>query len=234
MAMLTTSLQVKRLVVNIYFVFGFGTSYSTMTLMESNLTEKQQRLLKYIKSYTSSRSYPPSLREMADHMGIRSLSGVHQQLSVLQRKGYIERDSSRRRNVQIEDIPRLVKVPLLGQIAAGLPIEPIEDSDPEYVSTNLIKDPHGHYALRVRGDSMIEDGIQDGDIVLVKSQGYIEYPGQTVVAITDGGATLKKFGGITEDHMIKLIPRNPRMNVMLVDAYDFEVRGIFAGLIRSA
>lgn len=201
--------------------------------MDPRLTEKQARLLKFIRDYATHRGYPPSLREMADFMGVRALSTVHQHLATLQEKGLVGRAAERARNVSIENVPKLVKVPILGEIAAGLPIEPIEDPEPYYVSTDIIKSSANHYALRVRGDSMIDDGVQDGDVVVIKAQNYVDRTGQTIVAITNNEATLKRFGGV-EDGMVKLVPRNPRLSPMFVDPYTFEVRGVMVGLIRGA
>jgi repressor LexA len=202
--------------------------------MQKPLTPKQRLLLQFIETYTKHNGYPPSLREMAAHMGIRSASTIHQHLHSLEVKGLIKRDGNEReRNIIARHTPRLIKVPLVGEIAAGLPIVPIEESEPIFVSTDLAKTSVGHYALRVIGDSMIEDGIQDGDIVIIKSQNYIDSVGQVIVAITEDGATLKRFAGITEDGLVRLRPRNPRMSDMLVNPETFEVRGKFVGLTRS-
>lgn len=202
-------------------------------MTHENLTAKQRRLLNYIKEYTSAHNYPPSLKEMADHMGIRSLSTVHQHLETLRKKDAISKKPSRERNVETADAPKLIKVPLLGQITAGLPIEQVEDAEPVYIPTSIINDPSDHYALKVVGDSMIDDGIQDGDIVLVRHQNYVDYKGQVVVAIAEGEATLKRFGGVNEHGQVKLLPRNPKLSSIIVDRSNFSVRGVFVGLIRN-
>lgn len=203
-----------------------------------DLTGKQIKLLDYIKSYSRMKGYAPSLKEMADFLGLRAVSTVHQHLESLRLKGYIEKNTTRERNVKTGDslpqIPKLIRIPLLGEISAGLPIEPIEDPVPVYVSTEMVKAPQGHYALRVRGNSMIEDGIQDGDTVVVRSQNYIDHKGQTVVGVLNGEATLKRFGGITDSGEVILIPRNPNMSPIIGDANSFEVRGIFVGLVRQS
>jgi repressor LexA len=201
--------------------------------MNDNLTRKQSELLSYIKSYTSHNGYPPSLKDMASHMGVRSLSTIHQHVSGLQKKGLLAKSTERKRNINAYNVPKLLQIPVLGVIAAGLPIEPIEDPEPVYVSTDLIKSPINHYALKVRGDSMIDDNIQDGDTVIVKSQNHVDHVGQTVVAIVDGGATLKRFGGLTKEGFVKLIPRNPSMPVILTDPTTFEIRGKMVGLMRA-
>lgn len=199
----------------------------------SKPTEKQAKLLSFIKQYTSHNGYPPSLREMAEHMGIRTVSTVHQHLVALRKKGLVDTMSKKDRNTRVHDIPKLLRVPLLGEIAAGLPIEPFEDPQPIFVSTNLIKSSHGHYALKVVGNSMVEDNIEDGDTVVIRSQNYVGNPKETIVAIVSGGATLKRFGGIDSEGQVTLLPRNSNMKPILVDAGDFEVRGVLVGLVRS-
>ncbi len=202
-----------------------------------DLTEKQEKLLNYIKSYTQTKGFAPSLREMADYLGLRSTSTVHQHLQALIKKNYIENSHSTERKAKIggikPNIPKLIRIPVAGTIAAGLPIEVYENPDPVYVSTQLAKNSNDYYALKVKGDSMIDDGVQDGDTVVIKSQNYVDRLNQTVVAIINGGATLKRFGGLDKDGNIKLIPRNPKMDIMIVEPYDFEIRGVFAGLIRG-
>lgn len=202
--------------------------------MDKPLTRKQRELLIYIRSYTAHNGYPPTLREMAKHMGTSSVSTIYEHLHTLRRKGFVQRHTSDGiRKTRVRDIPVLIKVPILGVIAAGLPIEPLEDPEPIFVSTDLVKRSDNHYALRVTGDSMIDDGIQDGDVVVIKAQNYVDHKGQTIVAVIKGGATLKRFGGQTPDGSIKLLPRNPRMKTMLVSPEDFEVRGRLVGLVRS-
>lgn len=202
--------------------------------MNHNTTEKQALLLKFIRDYTVHNGYAPSLREMADHMGLRSVATIHQHLAALTRKGLVDSSGRRNRNIRVHNVPKLIKVPVLGQIAAGLPIEPIEDAEPVFVSTHLAKSTDGYYALKVVGNSMIDDNIEDGDTVIIKSQSYISSPNQTIVAIVNGGATLKRFGGVDENGQVRLLPRNAKMNPILVDFEDFEVRGVFVGLQRAA
>lgn len=200
----------------------------------SKPTEKQAKLLLFIKQHSSHHGYPPSLKEMAEYMGIRSVSTIHQHLVALRSKGLVDSVSGKARNTRVHDIPKLLRIPLLGQIAAGLPIEPIEDPEPIFVSTNLIKSSHGHYALKVVGNSMIEDNIEDGDTVIIRSQNYIDSPKQTIVAIVTGGATLKRFGGIDSEGRVTLLPRNSSIKPIVVSVSDFEVRGVLVGLMRSA
>lgn len=172
---------------------------------------------------------------MAGFLGVRALSTVHQHLEALKSKGYIEKTIDRERNVEPlkAKAPKLVEVPILGTIAAGLPIEAIEEADPAFASSHIVRTNEPHYALRVIGDSMIDDGVQDGDVVIVKAQNYISHLGQSIVAILDGGATLKRYGGLSKNGKIKLIPRNPKMEIIYANPKTFEVRGVLVGLIRA-
>ena len=200
------------------------------------LTAQQAKLLAYINDYSRSKGYPPSLKEMADHLGLRALSTVHQHLEALRNKKFISKTTDRERNVtsvKSHNEPRLIEVPVLGEIAAGLPIMAVEDEEPVYISTRLAKNPDDYYALKVRGDSMIDDGIQDGDIIVAKAQNYIDRINQIIVAVTENEATLKRFGGVTESGKIKLLPRNPKMDIIYADPATFEVRGAFVGLVRG-
>lgn len=172
---------------------------------------------------------------MADYLGVRSVSTVHQHVEALRAKSYIARFGRTRsmRTGRANERPKLIQIPILGEIAAGLPLEPLEEPEPVLVSTQLAKNTKDYYALRVRGNSMIEDGIQDDDLVVIKSQSYVDSKGQTIVAITDGSATLKRFGGLASNGQVMLVPRNPRMDVIYADPATFEVRGILTGLIRG-
>jgi SOS regulatory protein LexA len=173
---------------------------------------------------------------MADFLGVKALSTVHQHLEALRSKGFIEKSPDRERNVtalKSQNTPRLVEIPLLGEIAAGLPLMAIEDERPVYISTELAPDAKDHYALRVRGNSMIGDGIQDEDVIVVKAQQFPSYTGQIVVAVVKNEATLKRFGGVTPDGLIKLIPKNPDVPTIYADPSSFEIRGVFKGLIRG-
>jgi repressor LexA len=201
-----------------------------------DLSEQQRKLFDFIQRYSQSRGYPPSLREMADFLGVRAVSTAYQHVEALRRKGYISKIPNKERGVSSDIMPKtpkLVSIPVLGEIAAGLPIEPVEEPNPVYVSTQLVGNADEHYALKVVGDSMIGDGIQDGDIIIAKAQNYVDRLNQIIVAMTDDGATLKRFGGITKDGLVRLIPRNPKMDIIYSNPETFEVHGIFVGLVRG-
>jgi repressor LexA len=208
------------------------------------LSERQKNILKYIEAYVEDRGYPPSIREIGDRVGISSTSVVDYNLKVLERDGYLRRDREVSRGLELVGAgrgsksrpsgPRLVRVPVVGRIAAGQPIEAIEDpSDVLEFPVGAV--PEDSYALRVRGTSMIEDHIDDGDVVVVRPQPSVEN-GEIVVAIVNdvtenGGATLKRF--YREGDRVRLQPRNPDMLPIIVPAGQVEVRGKVVKLVRD-
>lgn len=200
--------------------------------MNEELTERQNKILEYIRHVTRVRSYPPSVREIGEAVGLSSSSTVHNHLNQLERRGLIRRDPSKSRTVQlVQDADmdnqrrNAVAVPVLGNVAAGAPIlaeQNIEDH--LLLSPELAQE--GHFLLRVRGDSMINAGILDGDLVLVRPQQDAPN-GTIVVALVDGGdATVKRFE--RGNGHVRLIAENPAYepivttNVSLVG----EVRGV--------
>ncbi len=200
--------------------------------MNEELTERQNKILEYIRHVTRVRSYPPSVREIGEAVGLSSSSTVHNHLNQLERRGLIHRDPSKSRTVQLVQDADLdnqrrnaVAVPVLGNVAAGAPIlaeQNIEDH--LLLSPELAQE--GHFLLRVRGDSMINAGILDGDLVLVRPQQDAPN-GTIVVALVDGGdATVKRFE--RGNGHVRLIAENPAYepivttNVSLVG----EVRGV--------
>jgi repressor LexA len=210
--------------------------------MSRKLSERQKNILKYIQSYVDERGYPPSIREIGDRVGISSTSVVDYNLRVLERDGYIRRDREVSRGLELVGVPRggkqaearLVRIPIQGRIAAGQPIEAIEDPD-DYVEFPVGSVPDDCYALRVRGTSMIEDNIDDGDVVVIRPQPRVEN-GEIAVAIVadnteNGGATLKRF--YLEGDRVRLMPRNPAMQPIVVPADQVEVRGKVVKLVRD-
>jgi len=206
------------------------------------LSERQKNILKYIEAYVDERGYPPSIREIGDQVGISSTSVVDYNLKVLEREGRIRRDREVSRGLELvgaqrgakQTVPRVVRIPISGRIAAGQPIEAIEDPD-EYLEFPVGQVPEDCYALRVRGTSMIEDNIEDGDLVVVRPQRRVEN-GEIAVAIVDdntanGGATLKRF--YLEGDRVRLQPKNPAMQPIMVRADQVEVRGKVVKLVRD-
>lgn len=201
------------------------------------LTGKQLAVLRFIRDYREQNSISPTLEEIAKNFGISKIT-VHEHLSHLERKGAIYRLRARARGIQVlhdpdsaeaKGIPPAVPtLPILGSIAAGQPIEAIEDRETVHLS-DLV--PHGpnHYLLRVRGDSMTDDHILDGDFVVVERRETAQN-GETVVAIIDDNeATLKRF--YKENGQFRLQPANPAYPPLVRDRVH--VRGVVVGVVRA-
>jgi repressor LexA len=206
------------------------------------LSERQKNILKYIEAYVDERGYPPSIREIGDRVGISSTSVVDYNLRVLERDGYIRRDREVSRGLELVGMqrgqrqaqPKVVRIPVVGRIAAGVPIEAIEDpSDVLELPVGAV--PDNCYALRVRGTSMIEDHIDDGDLVVVRPQPTVDNGDIAVAIVNDvtenGGATLKRF--YREGETVRLQPRNPAMQPIVLPADQVEVRGKVVKLLRD-
>ena len=211
-------------------------------MSSKKLSDRQKNILKYIEAYVDERGYPPSIREIGDRVGISSTSVVDYNLKVLEREGHIRRDREVSRGLELvgsprgprQAQPRLVRIPVIGRIAAGQPIEAIEDPG-DVVELPVGAVPDECYALRVRGTSMIDDHIDDGDLVVIRPQPSVEN-GEIAVAIVNdatenGGATLKRL--YREGDTVRLQPRNPAMQPILVPADQVEVRGKVVKLLRD-
>jgi repressor LexA len=206
------------------------------------LSDRQKNILKYIEDYVDERGYPPSIREIGDKVGISSTSVVDYNLRVLEREGRIRRDREVSRGLELvgnqrsqrQGQPRVVRIPVVGRIAAGLPIEAIEDPD-DVIELPVDSVPPHCFALRVRGTSMIEDHIDDGDLVVVRPQQSVDNGDIAVAIVNDttqnGGATLKRF--YLEGDTVRLQPRNAAMQPILVPADQVEVRGKVVKLLRD-
>ena len=200
------------------------------------LTEQQQRVFDCLRQSVRERGYPPSVREICEMVGLASSSTVHGHLSRLEEKGYIRRDPTKPRAIEILDeqgghVPQeqVIHVPLIGQVAAGLPIlaeAHVEEHIP--IAPGFVKvDPRDLFFLTVKGDSMIEAGIFDGDYLLVKRQETARN-GEIIVAVVDGEATVKRF--FREKNCIRLQPENRTMEPIYVA--DCHIAGKVAGVIR--
>lgn len=201
------------------------------TLTIRPLTKKQKEIVDFISEYNQKYGYSPSLEEMAKEFHLKAVSTIHKHISFIKKKGYLQKYAFQSRGIKPLNISEnTIQVPLLGKIAAGNPIEPIENPEPIEVPASMLNRNYNYYALSVKGDSMIEDDVWDGDVILIKHQKDADV-GDMVVAVVDGEVTLKRYGGLEQDK-VKLIPRNPRLHPFFVDPENFEVRGKFAGLLR--
>ncbi len=184
------------------------------------LTKRQKEILDYIESFIDGQGYAPSFEEIAESFGYSSLATVHEHLSNLERKGYIRKSYNESRSLELtrpESGQPSVELPLLGAVAAGMPIEAIADNETLAVPPDMVSRRRDNYVLRVEGNSMIEEQIRDGDYIVVQAQDNAE-DGQMVVALVgDEAATVKKLyrepGGV-----VRLQPANPTMDPIFVDA----------------
>jgi repressor LexA len=200
------------------------------------LTKRQREILDFIESFIQTSGYSPSFEEIADFFGYRSLATVHEHLSNLERKGYIRRNYNESRSVEpLESArPRAVAagLPLLGLVAAGAPIEAIEDSEVISVPEDMLSGTGPHYVLRVRGDSMIDDQIRDGDCVVVDGREAAEN-GEMVIALVAGeSATVKRYYR-ENDGRIRLQPANEHHAPLYYGEDEVQVRGVVVGVIRK-
>lgn len=196
------------------------------------LTPRQRAAYDFIQSFAGRHGYAPSFEELRRHLGVASLNAVAKLVAQLRRRGYLAAAPPNAKRSLAPPVRHAVgaTIPLLGVVAAGRPIEPIEDAEPVEIPASMTGGGQ-RYALRVRGDSMIEDGIHDGDLIVVRHAGQAEN-GQTVVAVVDGEATLKRFHRIARDR-VELRPANPAFQAIRVSADRVEIRGVLVGLLRS-
>ena len=199
--------------------------------MTEQLSDRQTKILDYIRYVTRVRNYPPSVREIGEAVGLSSSSTVHNHLNQLERRGLIKRDPSKSRTVQLtsdievsEERRNAISVPIVGNVAAGSPILAEQNvEDHVLLSADIAKE--GYFLLRVRGDSMINAGILNDDMVLVRPQ-HEASNGSIVVALVDGDATVKRFE--KADGHVKLIAENPAYEPIVTSNVSLvgQVRGV--------
>ncbi|HRJ26120.1 MAG TPA: transcriptional repressor LexA [Fimbriimonadaceae bacterium] len=203
--------------------------------MARGLTQRQEAILQFVMDYTQKEGYPPSIREIGKHFKIGSLRGVTVHLDALARKGYIERANTPRSikitHPSFQSSNRVTLLPLLGSIAAGIPItaqEQVEDMIP--VPTEMVHNIEGAFLLRVRGDSMSGEGIMPRDLVLVKPQLTANH-GDIVAVLLGDEATVKRihFG----EQSVRLMPSNPAYEPIVIDREDARIIGRIIGLFRD-
>lgn len=195
------------------------------------LTLSQRKTLEFIQKFISANDYAPTAAEIATGIGIKSRGVVHRYLKALQDMGYLSLTPNRHRNIVLRQTlaANANHLPLLGAIAAGSPIEAIEQHESIDVMGLFLGD--NRFALRVKGSSMIDEGILDGDLVVCERADTANN-GQIVVAIVDElEATLKRLK-YNQDHTVSLIPANEELNTMIYPAERVRVQGIYVGLLR--
>lgn len=203
------------------------------------LTERQKEILEFVHEYRRQTGIAPTHREICERFGYSSYGTVYKHLRLLQEKGFLKRDWNQKRGIELlRAIPgggdfetSAVDLSYHGRIAAGRPIEAVPGDEKVAVPVHLLSTRGGeHYVLRVVGESMIEEGIHDGDFVVVLKRDTAE-PGEMVVALIGDEATLKRF--YPEGDTVRLQPANPTMQPIRVPARDVRVQGMVVGLMRK-
>ncbi len=197
------------------------------------LTKRQKQLYDYLSEYITANGYAPTFEEIGQHFGLSSLATIHKHLTNLEQKGLIRRQWNFSRAIELVPQPKsagAVELPLLGQVAAGQPIEAIETDDTIAVPDDFVRGQHT-FVLRVKGSSMIDDGIWDGDYIIVEERQAAE-DGETAVVLVNGEATVKRLyrekGG-----RLRLQPANEAMVPIVVPARDVSVRGVVVAVMRK-
>src|SRR5215470_12786653 len=198
------------------------------------LTKRQREILDYLNEFIGQHGYAPSLEEIGRRFGLSSLATVHKHLTNLQEKGFIKRAWNRSRSVELVSSRlggRAVELPLLGYVAAGRPIEAVLDSNETIAVPEDLVGKRDTYVLRVRGDSMIDEQIRDGDYVIIEDRKTANN-GEVVIALLNGSdATLKKW--YRENGRVRLQPANPAMQPLMVDSDQVQVQGVVVGVMRK-
>lgn len=208
------------------------------------LTKKQKEVLDYIKHYHSLEGIAPTQKEIKEHFGLKSFGSVQRYLKYLIEGGHLAKDVNATRGIELvsemeqdqlvhSPNPNALGIPLLGQIAAGTPILAVEQAEDVIQAPAQMINPYfEHFALRVNGDSMIEDGILDQDLVFIRKQTSAR-PGQTIAALVDEEATLKKY--FPQEQTVELVAANSKYDNIVIDRQNqqFHILGIMVGLIRT-
>jgi repressor LexA len=200
------------------------------------LTERQRDILQFIRDFQQERGVAPTHREICDHFGFSSYGTVYKHLSLLEKKGLIRRDWNQKRGVELVEQPQAARseegatreLPLFGYIAAGRPLD-VSPSEETITVPEHLTARGENYVLKVRGDSMIEDGILDGDLVIIARRDLANN-GEMVVANVNGEVTLKRL--YKEGARVRLQPANSMMSPIFAAARDVAVQGVVVGLMR--
>lgn len=198
-----------------------------------HLTRRQKEILDYLGRYIERRGYAPTIEEIGEHFGLSSLATVHKHLSNLQEKGLVKRAWNRSRALEL--VPtrvevKAVELPLLGRVAAGTPIEAVQSTETIFVPEDMVG-RRDTYVLQVKGDSMIDEQIRDGDYVIVEDR-QTARDGEMVIALLEGeNVTLKKLYR-ERDGRIRLQPANTSLKPLFVDARTIKIQGVVIGVLR--
>ena len=198
--------------------------------VDMQLTKQQTRVYRYLETYLRRKGRPPSYQEIQDYFGFRSLNSVVKHLKQLERKGYLESPwGNQKRAFRLLPLrTTAATIPFLGRVAAGAPIEAVEMTEAVEVPESLLAGGN-NFALQVQGESMVDEGIRDGDVLIIRKQDHADN-GQTVVAQIEGEATIKKF--YQRDGRVELRPANEDLEPLVVPAEKVEIIGVVVGLVR--
>ena len=198
------------------------------------LTRRQHQVLDVIRRFIDENGYSPSLEEIGGRLDLSSVATVHKHVSHLVQKGYVRRAWNQNRSIEIveqAEAAGAVSLRMAGTIAAGVPFEAVETDETIAVPSDMVRDAASSFVLRVRGDSMIDEQIRDGDFVVVERRETAR-DGETVVALIEGSeATLKRF--MRDGSRVRLVPANSSMQPIVVPADRLEVQGVVVGVIRK-
>ncbi len=194
------------------------------------LTKKQKEVLDFITEYVRENTFSPTQKEIQEHFNFKSLGSVQDYIKYLTQGGYLMNDSHSVRGLMPSSVQQNAEeIPLLGSIAAGVPIEAIEANDMISIPVHMLGRGQ-HYALKVKGESMIEEGILNGDVAIIKHQNQAEN-GQIVVAVVDNETTLKRY--YKKAKQVELHPANKTMKPIIIKDKECEIRGLMVGLLRT-
>jgi repressor LexA len=198
-----------------------------------HLTRRQKEILDFLGRHIERKGYAPTIEEIGEHFGLRSLATVHKHLTNLQQKGLIKREWNRSRALELvpsEIKVRAVELPLMGRVAAGTPIEAVTGTETIFVPEDMVG-RRETYVLQVKGDSMIDEQIRDGDYVIVESRKHARDGEMVIALLDDDRVTLKKLyrerGG-----RVRLQPANARLKPIYVDGNALKVQGVVIGVLR--
>lgn len=201
--------------------------------MSESLSAKQKEVYEFIKKYSQEKGYPPAVREICEAVGLSSTSTVHGHLKRLEKKGLIKRDSTKPRALEIVEFANrkkeMIDIPIVGKVTAGEPILAVENIEDTFtIPLNYIKNRNDLFILKVKGESMIDAGILDGDLAIIeKTESALN--GEIVVALIDNSATIKRF--FKEKDHIRLQPENKTMSPIIVE--DCRILGKLVGIYRA-
>ncbi|NLM35212.1 MAG: transcriptional repressor LexA [Clostridiales bacterium] len=201
--------------------------------MSESLSSKQREVYEFLKKYSQEKGYPPAVREICEAVGLSSTSTVHGHLKRLEKKGLIKRDATKPRALEIVEFANrkkeMIDIPIVGKVTAGEPILAVENIEDTFtIPLNYIKNRNDLFILKVKGESMIDAGILDGDLAIIeKTESVLN--GDIVVALIDNSATIKRF--FKEKDHIRLQPENKTMSPIIVK--DCRILGKLVGIYRT-